>query len=348
MAYAARRSELMKEAKEHLKPYKATTLVSDSSVPAALQTDANLKNAWGIAFNPKTFIWIADNGTQRATLYDGNGVVQSVVVSIPAGSNGPANPTGIVFNGTGDFEVSNNGKSGTGVFIFSGEGGTIAAWSPKVNPTAAITVFDDRHGGAVYKGLAIANNGGANFLYAADFHNNKIDVFDKNFGKVTLPGAFHDDSLQAGFAPFGIQAIGSKIYVAYAKQDTAAHDNVSGPGLGIVNVFDTAGKLVQHFASGGPLNAPWGVAQAPAAFGQFSNDVLVGNFGDGMINAFDPASGEFVGTLKQKDGKAIMQPGLWGIAFGNGLNNQPTDTLFFAAGPNGEANGVYGRIDVDR
>ena len=329
----------------HVESFTMTTLVSDGAVSAP-HTDANVKNPWGIAFNPKGFVWVSDNATSVATLYDGNGVPQSLVVSIPDGSSGPANPTGIVFNGTTDFIVSQGGKSGVGVFIFVGEGGTVTAWLPAVSPTAAITMFDDGSGGAVYKGLALATSGGANFLYAADFHNGKIDVFDKTFKKVAMSGKFQDPTLPAGFAPFGIQAIGSKLFVTYAKQNAAAHDDVKGPGLGFVDVFDTAGNLMQRFASAGPLNAPWGVAQAPVNFGPLSGDVLVGNFGDGTINAFDPASGQFVGALKLKDGTVFVQQGLWGIAFGNGLDSQPTNTLFFAAGPNDEADGVYGRIDV--
>ncbi|MFM0315724.1 TIGR03118 family protein [Paraburkholderia nemoris] len=325
--------------------FTSTVLVSDGAVSAP-HTDPNLKNAWGIAFNPKGFVWVADNGTSVATLYDGNGVPQSLIVSIPNGTSGPANPTGIVFNGTTDFTVSQGGKSGVGAFIFSGEGGTITAWAPAVAPTNAIVMFDDGSGGAVYKGLALASNGTANFLYATDFHNNKIDVFDKNFAKVAMPGKFQDATLPAGFAPFGIQAIGAKLFVTYAKQDAAAHDNVDGSGLGFVDVFDMAGNLLQHFASAGPLNAPWGVAQAPGNFGRFSGDILIGNFGDGTINAFDPASGQSLGAINLPNGTAFVQPGLWGIAFGNGLDNQPTNTLFFAAGPNDEADGVYGRIDV--
>ena len=325
--------------------FTSSVLVSDGAVSAP-HTDPNLKNGWGVAFNPKGFVWVADNGTSVATLYDGNGVPQSLVVSIPNGTSGTANPTGIVFNGTTDFTVTQGGKSGVGAFIFSGEGGTITAWAPAVAPTNAIVMFDDGSGGAVYKGLALASNGTANFLYATDFHNNRIDVFDTNFAKVAMPGKFQDATLPAGFAPFGIQAIGSKLFVTYAKQNAAAHDNVDGSGLGFVDVFDTSGNLLQHFASAGPLNAPWGVAQAPGNFGRFSGDILVGNFGDGTINAFDPASGQSLGTINLSNGTTFVQPGLWGIAFGNGLDNQPTNTLFFAAGPNDEANGVYGRIDV--
>ena len=325
--------------------FTSSVLVSDGAVSAP-HTDPNLKNGWGVAFNPKGFVWVADNGTSVATLYDGNGVPQSLVVSIPNGTSGTANPTGIVFNGTTDFTVTQGGKSGVGAFIFSGEGGTITAWAPAVAPTNAIVMFDGGSAGAVYKGLALASNGTANFLYATDFHNNRIDVFDTNFAKVAMPGKFQDATLPAGFAPFGIQAIGSKLFVTYAKQDAAAHDNVDGSGLGFVDVFDTSGNLLQHFASAGPLNAPWGVAQAPGNFGRFSGDILIGNFGDGTINAFDPASGQSLGTINLSNGTTFVQPGLWGIAFGNGLDNQPTNTLFFAAGPNDEADGVYGRIDV--
>ncbi|KAB0631513.1 hypothetical protein WT67_09390 [Burkholderia stagnalis] len=328
----------------HERQYAVSALVSDGAVPAA-HVDANLKNPWGIAFNPKGFVWVADNGTQRATLYDGNGVPQSLVVTIPPGTSGDPSPTGIVFNGTTDFVVTQGAKSGPAAFIFAGEGGTLTAWSPAVNPTAAITVFDSG-GAAVYKGLAMAGNNGANFLYATDFHNNRIDVFNRTFAKVTPAGAFQDPSLPAGFAPFGIQAIGSKLFVTYAKQDAAAHDDVAGAGVGLVDVFSPSGQFLQRFATGGPLNAPWGIALAPADFGRFSHAVLVGNFGDGMLHAFDATSGMLLGTLQQGDGSAIVEPGLWGIAFGNGLNDQPANTLFFAAGPNDEADGLYGRIDI--
>jgi uncharacterized protein (TIGR03118 family) len=328
-----------------LQTFAETLLVSDDAVQAA-HTDPNLKNGWGVAFNPNGFVWVADNGTNVATLYDGNGVPQTLVVSIPNGTNGPASPTGIVFNGTSDFMISQNGKSGVAAFIFSGEGGTITAWAPAVAPTAALVEYDDGAGGAVYKGLALAAENGSNFLYATDFHNNKIDVFDRTFTKVAMPGGFHDPSLPAGFAPFGIQAIGSRLFVTYAQQDPDAQDDVAGAGLGFVDVFDTEGNFRQRFASGGPLNAPWGMTLAPSNFGPFSNAVLIGNFGDGMIHAFDQSSGVFMGTLNTANGAASVQPGLWGIAFGNGLDNQPTNTLFFAAGPNDEANGVYGRVDV--
>jgi uncharacterized protein (TIGR03118 family) len=326
--------------------FKATALVSDGAVSAP-HTDPNLKNAWGVAFNPKGFVWVADNATNLATLYDGNGVPQSLVVTIPAGTNGAAAPTGIVFNGTQSFSVTQNGKSGIAAFIFAGEGGTIAAWAPAVGPTNAFTMHDDGTGGAVYKGLALAANNGNNFLYATDFHNNKIDVFDTNFTKVTMPGGFKDSAIPAGFAPFGIALIGSNLFVTYAMQDADKHDDVAGAGEGMVDVFDTAGNLKQHFATGAPLNAPWGIAQAPSNFGTLSGAILIGNFGDGALNAFDASSGKSMGPVMASNGSAIVQNGLWGIAFGNNLSNQPSNTLFFAAGPNDEADGVYGRIDLN-
>jgi uncharacterized protein (TIGR03118 family) len=325
--------------------FTATSLVSDGALPAS-HTDPNLKNPWGVAFNPKGFAWVADNGANVATLYDGNGVPQSLVVTIPNGKNGTASPTGIVFNGTQSFNVTQNGKSGIAAFIFAGEGGTITAWAPAVGPTNAFTMFDDGTGGAVYKGLALAANNGANFLYATDFHNNKIDVFDTNFAKVAMPGGFHDPAIPAGFAPFGIQAIGTDLFVTYAMQDPAKHDDVAGAGLGMVDVYDTAGNLKQHFATGGALNAPWGIAQAPANFGSLSGAILIGNFGDGLIHAFNASTGQSMGSLNGATGSPIVHDGLWGLAFGNDLSNQPSTTLFFAAGPNDEADGVYGRIDL--
>jgi uncharacterized protein (TIGR03118 family) len=325
--------------------FKMSVVVSDGAVSAP-HTDPNLKNGWGVAFNPQGFVWVADNGTQKATLYDGNGVVQSLVVAIPANAGGDADPTGIVFNSDTSFVVSKGGKTGPAAFIFDGEGGSLAAWAPSVDLNNAVTVSDSSATGAVYKGLAIAPAGTTHRLYATDFHNNKIDVFDNTFTKLPVPGTFKDPQLPAGFAPFGIQAIGSKLFVTFAKQDSDAHDDVAGAGLGFVDVFDIDGNLLQRFAQGGALNAPWGVTQAPSNFGTFSNDIIIGNFGDGTFNAFDPTSGMLLGTLTDQTGAKIVQHGLWGIAFGNGLNAQPTNTLFFAAGPNDEANGVYGRIDM--
>jgi uncharacterized protein (TIGR03118 family) len=328
----------------------ATNLVSNvnsSTNPYnGSNVDPHLVNAWGIAFNPQGFVWVANNGTQTSTLYDGMGMPQSLVVSIPPGAAGPANPTGIVFNGSTAFQVTQGGASGASVFIFAGEAGTISGWSPRVNANNAVVAVDGASKGKVYKGLAIASVGGAPRLYAADFHNAVVDVFDGNFAPVVVSGAFVDPNLPAGYAPFGIQAIGSQIFVSYAKQDAQGADEVAGSGLGALDVFDAAGNLQQRLIPpGGKLNAPWGIAMAPANFGPFSNDVLVGNFGDGTINAFDPASGAFLGSLSDGNGTALVISGLWGLAFGNGINSQPTNTLFFAAGPADESNGVYGRID---
>jgi uncharacterized protein (TIGR03118 family) len=215
-----------------------------------------------------------------------------------------------------------------------------------VDATHAILAVDNSASEAIYKGLALAANGQGHFLYAADFHHNRIDVFDSNFHPVTLSGHFSDPRIPPRFAPFGIQNILGNLYVTYAKQDEEGEDDVTGPGLGFVDVFDANGHLLRRLISRGPLNAPWGVALAPADFGRFRNRLLIGNFGDGRINAFDLRTGEFRGTLRKASGKPIEIEGLWGLAFGNGLLNQPTKTLFFAAGPDDEEHGLYGRIDV--
>jgi uncharacterized protein (TIGR03118 family) len=329
----------------------ATSLVSDFSASSnpynSANVDPNLINAWGIAFNPNGFVWVANAATSTSTLYDGNGMPQSLIVSIPAGTAGAASPTGIVYNPTSDFVVSQNGTSGASIFIFVGEAGTVSGWSPGVNATNAVKVFDGAAAGAVYKGLALASSGGANFLYATDFHNARVDVFDATFTKVSTAGGFVDPTLPAGYAPFGIQAIGGSIVVTFAKQDAAAHDDVAGAGLGIVDVFDSSGHFVKRLVdAGGLLNAPWGLALAPANFGPFSNALLVGNFGDGKINAFDATTGAPMGTLTNAAGMPIAIDGLWGLAFGNGINAQPTNTLFFSGGPSDETHGVFGRIDL--
>jgi uncharacterized protein (TIGR03118 family) len=319
--------------------YAVTSLVSDAVIPA-VHTDANLVNGWGVAFNPKGFVWVADNGTSKSTLYDGNGVPQSLVVSTPDA------PTGIVYNGSTDFKLTQGGVTGTSPFLFATESGMIAAWSPSVNATAALTAFDGSGAGAVYKGLAIGSYAGTNYLYAADFHNMRVDVFDTSFAKVSLPGNFTDPGLPAGYAPFGIQAIGDRIYVAYAKRAASGDDEQAGPGAGVLDVYTTGGVLVRQLVSGGALNAPWGIAMAPADFGSNSNMLLVGNFGDGKINVYDPANGAAKGVLSGADGMPLVIDGLWGIAFGNGINSQPTNALFFAAGPKDETHGQYGRIDL--
>jgi uncharacterized protein (TIGR03118 family) len=331
--------------------YQQTNLVSDGAIAAAT-TDANVINGWGIAFNPFGPVWVANNGTGTSTLYDGNGAKQPqptpLVVRIPgpAGSNDPGTPTGIVFNGSTGFVVASGSTNAASRFIFATEDGVIAGWAPTVNMNNAIRMVDNSNSGAVYKGLAISADGNGNLLYAADFHNNRIDVFDSTFKPVTVSGGFSDPSLPAGFAPFGIQAINGDIYVAYAKQDADKVDEVRGKGQGYVSVFDPTGHFIRRLVSGGSLDAPWGLALAPAGFGKFSGRLLVGNFGDGRIHAYDIATGQFAGVLKGADQKPIQIDGLWGIAFGNGFASQSVDTLFFAAGPGEEKQGLYGRIGI--
>jgi uncharacterized protein (TIGR03118 family) len=330
--------------------YAVTNLVSDigpgNPNPSA-HTDSHLINPWGVVFNPTAFVWVADNGTSTSTLYDGNGVPQTLVVTIPPGTAGLAKPTGIVFNGNNQsFKVTQGSLSAGAIFIFAGEAGTISGWAPSVNPNTAITTVDDGPAGTMYKGLAIASRGGSDFLYATDFQHATVNMFDMNFARTSVAGAFADSTLPAGFAPYGIQTLGGLIYVAYARQDASASNAVPGAGLGAVVVFDTAGTLMQRLIpAGGVLNAPWGMAIAPANFGPLSGALLVANSGDGKINAFNPATGAFLATLSMADGSPFVADGLKGLAFGNDRNSQPSNTLFFTAGPNGGTRGLYGRID---
>ncbi|MCP3100057.1 TIGR03118 family protein [Myxococcus sp. K15C18031901] len=328
--------------------YTQRNLVSDGGVTAD-HTDSNLVNPWGLAFNSNGFAWVADNGKGVATLYDGDGNAQPLVVTIPvpAGVTDPAAPTGIVYSGSDSaFVVKSGDANGPARFIFVTEQGVLAAWSPQAAATDAITQVDNSSSNAVYKGLALATNGTAPFLYATDFHNGKIAVFDSNFAPATLSGDFTDPNLPAGFAPFGIQNINGNLYVSYAQQDDKKMDDVKGAGLGYVNVFDANGRFIRRLISKGDLNAPWGMAMAPASFGRFAGRLLVGNFGDGTIHAYDAVTGKLDGTLQDTSGKAVTIDGLWAIAFGNGLDNQPADTLFFTSGPQDESHGLYGRLDV--
>jgi uncharacterized protein (TIGR03118 family) len=330
--------------------YLQTGLVADvaSMNPyGAMHTDANLVNAWGVAFNPQGFAWVANEATSTSTLYDGNGVPQPLVVRIPAGAAGPAHPTGLVFNPTGAFAVAQGGMSAASAFIFAGLSGTISGWSPTVNATVAVTAVDLGASGTVYTGLALTNGANGPRLYAADFAHARVDVYDGSFAPVVLPaGAFQDASLPAGYAPFGIQAIGNLVYVTYAKP-AANGAPQAGPGLGALDVYDASGVLQVRFVpAGAALDAPWAVAMAPAGFGPFSGTLLVGDFGDGRIHAYDPMTGIHLGVLTHADGSILAIDGLWGLAFGNGLNAQPATTLFFAAGPASETHGAYGRIDV--
>jgi uncharacterized protein (TIGR03118 family) len=331
--------------------YESHVLVSDGSVPADF-TDANLVNAWGVVFNPQAVVWIADNHTGKSTLYDGTGKPVPLVVTIPpAPGETQGSPTGIVFSGGTDFVVKGKTKtgqdgSGPARFIFASEGGQITGWVPTVNTATTFLAVDSSAGGgpnhAIYKGLALGGNGTTHLLYAADFHNARVDVFDGTFQPAKLPaGAFTDSHVPKGYAPFGIQAVNGDIVVTYAKQGPDAVDDVHGRGLGFVDIFDPNGKLVQRFAARGVLNAPWGVALAPSSFGRFGGALLIGNFGDGTINAYGPISGRFLGSLRDSKGKRLVIDGLWGIAFGNGLLQQDTNALFAAAGPAAEQHGTY-------
>jgi uncharacterized protein (TIGR03118 family) len=326
--------------------YVQTNLVSD--VPGIAQmTDPSLVNAWGMSFSATSPVWVSDNGADVATLYVGATLGTPVAkvpltVSIPDGA-----PTGQVFNPTGDFVVSAGGASGPARFIFASENGSIDAWNPGVPPPAPSTMAQSMVtvSGAVYKGLTISTGGGDSLLFAANFHDNRVDVFDGSFQLVQLAGSFSDPMLPTGYAPFDVANLGGRLFVTYAKQDSAAHDDVAGQGHGLVDVFDLQGHLVRRLISHGRLNSPWGLAIAPAGFGQFSGDLLVGNFGDGRVNAYDPTTGEFVGVLSSRPGKPIVIDGLWGLLFGNGTAGTPT-TLLFSAGPDGEQHGLFGAITL--
>jgi uncharacterized protein (TIGR03118 family) len=324
--------------------YRVARLVSDQPGQAA-NLDPNLVNAWGLVAGPTTPWWVADNHTNVSTIYDNTGAAIPLVVNVPDA------PTGTVFNGGSDFVVHHLGASGPSVFLFSTEGGTIRGWNPTVPlpapSTKAFKVADRSGAGAIYKGLAIASGTFRDFIYATDFHNGRVDVWDGSFHRVRRPGAFVDPHLPVGFAPFGIQAISGRIFVTYAMQDADAEDEIGGPGLGFVDMYGIHGRFLGRVASRGALNAPWGLAWAPWNFGRFSGDLLVGNFGDGRINAYAPtAGGGFAreGTLRRPNGSAISIDGLWAIEFGNGGPSGAANSLFFTAGPDDETHGLFGRI----
>jgi uncharacterized protein (TIGR03118 family) len=327
-----------------------TNLISDIPGVARI-TDPDLVNPWGQATNAASPLWVADNGTDKSTLYTGgvNGTLpvknSSLIVNIDGGA-----PTGVVGNTTGsttDFLLHNATTSAPANFIFASENGFITAWSRTVSGTEAQIVATTRR--AVYKGLALASVGASNYLYATNFHNGRIDVFDGDFDQVKIPSgpfprhAFTDPYIPAGFAPFGIQSINGALYVSYAKQDAHRHDDVAGPGNGFVDVYSTSGVLQTRLISRGALNSPWGLVLAPSTFGGFAGDLLVGNFGDGTINAYDPVSGTPKGTLTNTDGNQIAIDGLWGLRFGNGTFGDP-GALVFTAGIADEGHGLLGEI----
>lgn len=329
-------------------PSAFTVTALDSNIPGTGQQDPNLSHGWGISFAPGSEVWVADHASNKSTLYDGNGNIDSaVVVNIPANKAGGASgPTGTVSNSTGNFVVSKNGASAPATFLFDGTGGTISGWAQSVDSGNAVTVFDGSDEGDVFTGLAIFTQGSTNMLLAANAGTGNVDVFDGSFKKISLTGGFKDPNIPSGYKPFGIQTIGNQIFVSYAHFTPGNPIEDHGAGLGFVDIFDATGTLVKRLVdTGGALNAPWGMAQAPAGFGQFSNDLLIGDFGDGKINVYDPTSGAMIGTLSDGTGAPLVIPGLWGMAFGNGAFNQPTTTLFYAAGPS-VTQGVYGRVDL--
>ena len=335
-------SPLLAQPAQH---YKQTNLISDLPGMAAA-TDANLVNPWGLSRSSTSPWWVSDNGTGVSTLYSGTGSAIPLVVTIPAADSGTGTPTGQMFNGSQDFQIA-PGKPA--LFLFVTEDGTVSGWNPGVQATSAV-VKVNTHSASVFKGMAVATiddprMGSTNYLYVADFRKARINVYDTNFHAILLhEDAFKDERVPHGFAPFNIQNIGGNLYVAFAKQDGARHDEVDGAGLGYVDVFSPTGRLLHRLESGKWFNAPWGMAQAPTDFGIYSHDILVGQFGSGHILVFDPVTGSFKGWLQDANNAAITINGLWGIAFGSGGTSGPATTLFFAAGLNDEQDGLFGTI----
>jgi uncharacterized protein (TIGR03118 family) len=335
--------------------YDQTNLVSD--IPGlAAHIDPNLKNPWGTSVGPGSPIWVSDNHAGVTTLYDGAGNPQPRVVAIPAppsaGSGAVGAPTGQAFNtfdpSSSDFVISKNGVSGPAFFLFATEDGTIAGWNPNVDDAHAVIAVDrstatDGAGdvGANYKGLALVTTPSGKFIYATSFRFGKVDVFDSHFN---LVNSFTDPTIPAGFAPFGIHNIGGKLYVTFAKQGPGKADDDARPGNGFVDVFAPNGNLLQRLVSGGRLDSPWAVTLAPPTFGAFGGDILVGNFGNGRIDAYDPTSGELQGELSRPGGGPIVVDGLWGLRFAPATPGAGPNTLFFTAGLNDEADGLFGAI----
>ncbi|MGB7556608.1 MAG: TIGR03118 family protein [Candidatus Korobacteraceae bacterium] len=316
------------------------TILTSDIANISVNTDPNLVNAWGMSASSSSPWWVSDNGTGLSTLYNSAGVPQGLVVTIPsANGSDTGTPTGQVFNGTTDFKIVGTPAH----FIFATEDGTISGWY--TGTTAQIVVNNSP--GAVYKGLALASAGGANYLYAANFRNGSVDVFDGSFNPHSFGGtAFQDSSIPTGFAPFNVANIGNgKLAVTFAKQNPEKHDDVAGPGNGYVDIFDTSGNLLMRLTRTLYLNSPWAVVVAPASgFGQFSGNILVGQFGSGAIAAFDATTGSFRQLLLDPNNLQLQINGLWGLGFGNGGSAGPTTTLFFTAGVFGEAHGLFGSI----
>lgn len=324
-----------------------TNLVADSPTTATARFyDPDLVNPWGMSSSATSPIWVSDNGTGLSTLYNGAGVKQGLVVTIapPLGGTSAA-PDGQVFNAGGAgsaFNVSSGGKTGSSRFIFATEDGTISGWSPSVDGTHSIIAVDNSAAGnTVYKGLAIGSpSPGVTRLYAANFRSGQVEVSDQAFN---LVGTITDPGVPAGYAPFNVQVLNGQLYVTFALQDAAKHDDVKGPGNGFLDRFNLDGTGMVRLVSNGPLNSPWGLAIAPAAYGNLANDLLVGNFGDGTIGAFS-STGSFLGDLLDTKGMPISIDGLWGLRVGNGGNGGSSNLLYFTAGPNGEADGLFGTL----
>lgn len=324
-------------------PFVETDLVSDLPGRAA-QLDPNLVNPWGLSFAPGRPFWVSDNGTSLSTLYTvSGGILSSPVVTFPPlpGSSS-ASPTGQVYSGSSGVTLPGGAAS---VFTFAGEDGTLTGWSPTLGNAAVLGVDNSKKGlSSVYKGLEIVTSPSKTLMYATDFRNGAVDVFDHQFKPVDLGSlAFTDPGLPAGYAPFNVAHVGSKLLVSYALQGASKKDDVGGAGHGYVDEFNTDGSFSKRLISGGVLNSPWGMALAPAGFGDFGGDLLVGNFGDGLINAFDPANGAYKGTLKDALGHPLAIEGLWALSFRPDVPSTG-GKLFFTAGLNGEANGLFGTI----
>jgi uncharacterized protein (TIGR03118 family) len=323
--------------------YQVTGLVSNPSQPSVKFTNPNLGNPWGIARSSTTVWWLCDKLKGVATLFDANGVAQPLIVTIPhSAQSAIGSPTGIVSNGSTDFEVD-PGKPAK--FIFASFDGTISGWNPQANPTNAIIKVSATPG-SVLTGATVAEINGKRFLYVADVNAGKIKAFDKNFQPVSLAGgAFQDDLLPGNFVPFNVQNIGGNLYITFAQQNQAKNFVTPGPGLGAVDVFSPDGSLLHRLETSASLNAPWGVVLAPSDFGTFSHSVLVGQFGSGEILAFDAVSGLLQGTLKDQNNKVIVLSAIWGLAFGAGnTNSGGPNELYFNAGIDKQTGGLFGEI----